>query len=142
MLNNHKLSKIANNIANLTGMKIHGVSEYNDGKYVMVFLENKLHINISGFPMKTYLTILNSFNQDYSLSFGTSTNYIRCSNAFSQISNNIKIRHTSNMDFRIDDLMHIFMKWKINCFLCSKKNGGSTIGVDFTFVESSASSSL
>ena len=61
VLNNFKLSKIANNLSRLTGMKIHGVSEYNDGKYVMVFLENNLHINISGFPMKTYLTILNKF---------------------------------------------------------------------------------
>lgn len=114
VLNNLKLSRIANKLSRLTGMKIHDVSEYNDGKYVMIFLEHNLHINIAGFPIKTYLTILNNFNQDYSLSFGISMRDIRCNNAFSQISNNIKIGHAINMDFRIADLMSMFIKWKKN----------------------------
>ena len=104
----------ANLVSKLTGMKIHSCSEYNDGKYVMVVLEHSLNINISGFPVKVYFTVMNDFNQDKSLSFGFSLNCNMSGNIFSNISNKIKINDTADLSCIKKDLISMFKKWKSN----------------------------
>ena len=114
VLNNHKFSLIVNFLSKLTGMKIHSCSEYNDGKCVMVVLEHSLNINISGFPVKVYFTVMNDFNQDKSLSFGFSLNCNMSGNIFSNISNKIKINDTADLSCIKKDLILMFTKWKNN----------------------------
>lgn len=100
---NTELSKLAKFVSQHSGMEVTATSEFQDGKTVFAFLKNEKLEKIGEHKIQDYLVIGNGHNGRHSLFIGTSTELLRCMNQFGMIQKNLNIRHSKNMELKIDD---------------------------------------
>lgn len=103
---NHEMLELLERVSNQTGLQLKKGGMFGGGSKVYVQLKsNDLKLNDD--TIEGYLTGINSFDGSTSLAFGPSNVTISCMNTFYSAFRSIKtkVRHTSNMSVRIDDLV-------------------------------------
>lgn len=101
---NAEFLEIVENIRTISGFKLEGFNEFKQGKKVLAFLKNdREDFYIGGHKIEDYFLLGNSFDGSSSFFQGTSTELIRCTNAFSKIQVHSKIRHTKNIKDKISE---------------------------------------
>ena len=108
---NKTLVDNANLLAEKTGFEVAGFDTFQGGRKVLAFLKNPDMNQIGGNNMQDYLLIGNS--HDYSSSFwiGNTSVMLRCSNQFTYSNKQFSVRHTTNNQDRIDNLIKGFERY-------------------------------
>ena len=99
---NRDLEAIKEKILNTGGFSFKGYEEFNRGKRILSFFENKNKFKICGERVKDYLIIGNSNDGSSKLFIGTSNYMYRCENQFSEKIRAFERRH--DQTFNIDDI--------------------------------------
>lgn len=103
-MTNAEFIDVLGNIQRISGFKFVGYNEFGGGKKILGFLENdRDDLLIGGHKMKNYMLLGNSFDGSTSFFTGTSTVLIRCQNQFSQIQKFTKIRHTKQIQGKLEE---------------------------------------
>lgn len=93
-------------ISQVSNFEIEGYQEINGGKRVLAYLRNSdPNFKLVGQKVDDYLVVGNSHDGTTSLFLGNSTTIIRCMNQFGTIVQNMKIRHSSKMEEKLDDII-------------------------------------
>lgn len=88
-----------------------GYEEFQQGKRILAFFENKGQFQLCGQEVKDFLIIGNSHDTSSKLFVGTSNYMYRCENQFSSKIRNIEWKHTKRFDIdflRINDIIHSY----------------------------------
>lgn len=102
---NHQLVELLDRVSQQTGLPIHRGGMFGDGKKVFLQLKSD-NLLIGNDRVEGFITGVNSFDGTTSLAFGPSNITISCQNTFFAAFRGLqsKVRHTKNMDVRIDDI--------------------------------------
>jgi phage/plasmid-like protein (TIGR03299 family) len=101
---NEQLVELLQRVSSLTGLEIHKGGEFGGGKKVYIQLKSDT-LRLGNDRVEGFVTGINSFDGSTSLAFGNSNLTISCQNTFFSAYRNLeKIRHTKNMDIRIDTI--------------------------------------
>lgn len=104
-MKNEDFMESVNRMAEISGFEIAGYSEFKGGKTVLGHLKNNIeNFEIGGHKIKDYLVLGSSFDGTHPFFIGTSTILIRCTNAFSHISQVEKVRHTKSAPKKREEL--------------------------------------
>jgi hypothetical protein len=83
-ITNQQLMRFANALSETGEFELKGYDEFNGGKTLLAFLQNKnLHLSLNGCGMREYLIIGNSHDGTKPFYIGTGSTLIRCENQFS-----------------------------------------------------------
>ncbi len=105
-LPNAEFVSTAEKISKITGFPIEGFQEVNGGKKVLAYLKNKdENFKLVGEKLDDYLVLGNSHDGSTSLFLGNSNTIIRCMNQFGTIVQNMKVRHTTSMEQKLEDIL-------------------------------------
>ena len=105
---NSELLELLESVSQKTGLPLHKGGSFGNGKkvYIQLKSDNLIIRNVGGQNdlIEGYVSGINSFDGSTSLSFGTSTKTISCSNTFWGVYKDLesKVRHTKNMGIKID----------------------------------------
>ena len=101
---NEQLVDLLQRVSSLTGLEIHRGGEFGGGKKVFIQLKSN-DLRLGNDRVEGFVTGINSFDGSTSLAFGNSNLTISCQNTFFSAYRNLeKIRHTKNMNVRIDEI--------------------------------------
>jgi phage/plasmid-like protein (TIGR03299 family) len=102
---NDQLIELLDKVSNQTGYEIHRGGSFKNGARVFVQLKSN-DLRLGNDRIEGFLTGINSFDGSTSLAFGPSNVTISCQNSFFASFRQIdtKIRHTSGMQIKIDDI--------------------------------------
>jgi len=101
---NEQLVDLLQRVSSLTGLEIHRGGEFGGGKKVFIQLKSN-DLKLGNDRVEGFVTGVNSFDGSTSLAFGNSNVTISCQNTFFSAYRNLeKIRHTKNMNIRIDEI--------------------------------------
>lgn len=102
---NEQLVELLDRVSQQTGLGIHRGGMFGDGRKVFIQLKSE-NLLLGNDRVEGYITGVNSFDGSTSLAFGPSNVTISCQNSFFAAFRNLnaKVRHTKNMDVRIDDI--------------------------------------
>jgi hypothetical protein len=104
-LYNDDFQQSVERMAEISGFKNCGYSEFDQGRIVIGHLKNNIEdFKVNGYPIDDYLVLGSSFDGRYSFFVGTTTNLLRCQNQFSRISKVQKIRHTISAPIKREEL--------------------------------------
>lgn len=103
---NQEMFELLERVSNQTGLQLKKGGMFGDGSKVYVQLKSN-DLKLGEDTVEGYLTGINSFDGSTSLAFGPSNVTISCMNTFYSAFRSIKtkVRHTTNMSVRIDDLL-------------------------------------
>ena len=91
-------------VSSLTGLDIHKGGEFGGGKKVFIQLKSN-DLKLGNDRIEGFVTGINSFDGSTSLAFGNSNVTISCQNTFFAAMKSLsKVRHTKNMELRIEDI--------------------------------------
>ena len=106
VFNNDKLVDLTQRMASLTGGSVVGFETFKKGAKTLGFVKpGEAYKNVNGLPMQDYIVIGNSHDGSTGIFIGTSTTLIRCTNAFSSILKDHVIRHSTNYEERLEDVV-------------------------------------
>ena len=101
---NHQLVELLQRVSSLTGLEIHKGGEFGKGKKVYIQLKSN-DLKLGNDKVEGFVTGINSFDGSTSLAFGNSNLTISCQNTFFSAYKNLeKVRHTKNMNHKIDTI--------------------------------------
>jgi len=101
---NNQLVDLLQKVSSSTGLDIHKGGEFGGGKKVYIQLKSN-DLRLGNDRVEGFVTGINSFDGSTSLAFGNSNLTISCQNTFFAAMKNLsKVRHTKNMELRIDDI--------------------------------------
>lgn len=102
---NHQMVELLDKVSQQVGLPIHKGGYFGDGEKVFLQLKSN-DLKLGNDRVEGYITGVNSFDGSTSLAFGPSNITISCQNSFFAAFRNLnaKIRHTKNMEMRIDDI--------------------------------------
>jgi len=101
---NTQLIELLDRVSSLTGLDIHRGGEFGGGRKVFIQLKSN-DLRIGNDRVEGFVTGVNSFDGSTSLAFGNSNLTISCQNTFFSAYRNLeKIRHTKNMNIKIDEI--------------------------------------
>lgn len=101
---NDQLVDLLQRVSSLTGLEIHKGGEFGGGKKVFIQLKSN-DLKLGNDRVEGFVTGINSFDGSTSLAFGNSNLTISCQNTFFAAYKNLeKVRHTKNMNFKIDEI--------------------------------------
>ena len=102
---NHQLIELLDKVSQQSGLPIHRGGMFGNGEKVFIQLKSN-DMKLGNDRIEGYITGINSFDGTTSLAFGPSNITISCQNSFFAAFRNLnaKIRHTKNMEMRIDDI--------------------------------------
>ena len=101
---NDQLVDLLQRVSSLTGLEIHKGGEFGKGKKVYIQLKSN-DLKLGADRVEGFVTGINSFDGSTSLAFGNSNLTISCQNTFFAAYKNLeKVRHTKNMNFKIDEI--------------------------------------
>jgi hypothetical protein len=101
---NSQLADLLQKVSSSTGLDIHRGGEFGGGKKVFIQLKSN-DLKLGNDRVEGFVTGINSFDGSTSLAFGNSNLTISCQNTFFAAMKNLsKVRHTKNMELRIDDI--------------------------------------
>lgn len=102
---NHQMVDLLDKVSQQVGLPIHKGGYFGEGEKVYLQLKSN-DLKLGNDRVEGYITGVNSFDGSISLAFGSSNITISCQNSFfaAFCNLNAKIRHTKNMEMRIDDI--------------------------------------
>lgn len=102
---NHQMVELLDKVSQQVGLPIHKGGYFGDGEKVFLQLKSN-DLKLGNDRVEGFITGVNSFDGSTSLAFGPSNITISCQNSFFAAFRNLnaKIRHTKNMEMRIDDI--------------------------------------
>jgi len=102
---NHQMVDLLDKVSQQVGLPIHKGGYFGGGEKVYLQLKSN-DLKLGNDRVEGYITGVNSFDGSTSLAFGPSNITISCQNTFFAAFRNLnaKIRHTKNMEMRIDDI--------------------------------------
>ena len=101
---NSQMVDLLQRVSSLTGLEIHRGGEFGGGKKVYIQLKSN-DLKLGNDKIEGFVTGINSFDGSTSLAFGNSNLTISCTNTiFAAMKNLSKVRHTKNMELRIEDI--------------------------------------
>lgn len=102
---NHQMVDLLDKVSQQVGLPIHKGGYFGEGEKVYLQLKSN-DLKLGNDRVEGYITGVNSFDGSTSLAFGPSNITISCQNSFFAAFRNLnaKIRHTKNMEMRIDDI--------------------------------------
>lgn len=101
---NEQLVDLLLKVSNLTGLDIHTGGQFGGGKKVFIQLKSN-DLKLGTDRVEGFVTGVNSFDGSTSLAFGNSNITISCQNTFFSSYRNLeKIRHTKNMNIKVDEI--------------------------------------
>jgi len=102
---NHQMVDLLDKVSQQVGLPIHKGGYFGGGEKVYLQLKSN-DLKLGNDRVEGYITGVNSFDGSTSLAFGPSNITISCQNSFFAAFRNLnaKIRHTKNMEMRIDDI--------------------------------------
>jgi phage/plasmid-like protein (TIGR03299 family) len=102
---NHQMVELLDKVSQQIGLPIHKGGYFGEGEKVYLQLKSN-DMKLGGDKIEGYITGVNSFDGSTSLAFGPSNITISCMNTFFAAFRNLntKVRHTKNMEMRIDDI--------------------------------------
>lgn len=103
MCNSEFIDAVAR-ISEISGFPLLGYNEFKGGVKILGFLENnRENFFIGSHKIKAYMLIGNSFDGTSSFFQGTSSILIRCQNQFSQISTQHNVRHSGDIQKKLEE---------------------------------------
>ena len=108
---NRDLEAIKKKILKTGGFRFKGYEEFNRGKRILSFFENKNQFKLCGERVQDYLIIGNSNDGSSKLFIGTSNYMYRCENQFSEKIRAFERRHYRRFnidDIRIDEILETY----------------------------------
>ena len=102
---NHQMVDLLDKVSQQVGLPIHKGGYFGGGEKVYLQLKSN-DLKLGNDRVEGFITGVNSFDGSTSLAFGPSNITISCQNSFFAAFRNLnaKIRHTNNMEMRIDDI--------------------------------------
>lgn len=102
---NHQMVELLDKVSQQVGLPIHKGGYFGGGEKVFLQLKSN-DLKLGNDRVEGYITGVNSFDGSTSLAFGPSNITISCQNSFFAAFRNLntKIRHTKNMEMRIEDI--------------------------------------
>lgn len=102
---NHQMVDLLDKVSQQVGLPIHKGGYFGEGEKVYLQLKSN-DLKLGNDRVEGFITGVNSFDGSTSLAFGPSNITISCQNSFFAAFRNLnaKIRHTKNMEMRIDDI--------------------------------------
>lgn len=105
---NERFLEVITRLSEITGFPIEMYDEVNKGKKVIAFLKCTDPITVNGYKFKDWLMVGNSHDGSTGFFIGNSNMMIRCENRFTKQFQSLKVLHTANNDFRINQLANSF----------------------------------
>lgn len=102
---NHQMVDLLDKVSQQVGLPIHKGGYFGGGEKVYLQLKSN-DLKLGNDRVEGFITGVNTFDGSTSLAFGPSNITISCQNSFFAAFRNLnaKIRHTKNMEMRIDDI--------------------------------------
>ncbi len=102
---NHQMVELLDKVSQQVGLPIHKGGYFGNGEKVYLQLKSN-DLKLGNDRVEGFITGVNSFDGTTSLAFGPSNITISCQNTFFAAFRNLnaKVRHTKNMEMRIDDI--------------------------------------
>jgi len=102
---NHQMVELLYKVSQQVGLPIHKGGYFGNGEKVYLQLKSN-DLKLGNDRVEGFITGVNSFDGTTSLAFGPSNITISCQNTFFAAFRNLnaKVRHTKNMEMRIDDI--------------------------------------
>ncbi|PWK27177.1 uncharacterized protein DUF932 [Arcicella aurantiaca] len=111
---NERFFQVVNFLSQYTKFPLKDFGEVDGGKKVLAFLQVTEPLKILGYDFKDYLMIGNSHDGSTGFFIGNSNMMVRCSNRFTKHFRNIEIRHTTNLQEKIENLLTYFQNHYMN----------------------------
>jgi hypothetical protein len=112
---NSTFMEYTHRLSEASGFAIEGYAEFDGGKKVLAYLrstEDFMHKHL-GLKTENYFVWGNSHDGSTPL-FGGGVDFIlRCSNQYGRIMKGLKIRHTKNHDFRVEEFIRLIASFKV-----------------------------
>jgi hypothetical protein len=105
---NEKFLEVISRVHEFTGFDVEGYSVFQGGRKVLAFLKNNEKMRVGDFDSDNYMVIGNSFDRSTGFFTGISHVIIRCTNQFSQIQTTQTIRHNSQINMKLDELVRFY----------------------------------
>src|SRR5688572_21424926 len=105
---NEKFKEIVSKIHEFTGFDVQGYSVFQEGRKILAFLKNNEKMKIGDFDSENYMVIGNSFDCSTGFFTGISNVFLRCTNQFSRIGVGHSIRHNSQLNLKLDELVQFY----------------------------------
>jgi Domain of unknown function (DUF932) len=105
---NERFLEVITRLSSITGFPIQMYDEVSNGKKILAFLKCNDSIKVNGYKFQDWLMVGNSHDGSTGFFIGNSNMMIRCSNRFTKQFQSLKVLHTANNDFRINNLTNSF----------------------------------
>ena len=102
---NEKFLEVVSRLHEFTGFSVEGYSVFQGGRKVLAFLKNNEKMRIGDFDSENHMVVGNSFDCSTGFFTGISNVVLRCTNQFSQLNVNHKIRHNQQIITKLDELV-------------------------------------
>ena len=106
---NSTFMEYTHKLAEASGFAMEGFAEFDGGKKVLGYLrstEDFVHKYL-GLKSENYLVFGNSHDGSTPLFVGSVNFLLRCSNQYGRIMKGLKVRHTKNHDFRVEEFIRL-----------------------------------
>ncbi len=136
---NESFNDVCSQLIEITGGELHAYKEFKGGKSMIAKIAPSDSIRkVCGFDMKQMISIVNSHDGSYGLTFGSSSHYYVCSNEFNQIrKGGSSIRHTRSLHSNVTDVMASWYKYKHDLNEMNNKfEHLKTVKIDSKLIES------
>jgi hypothetical protein len=108
---NERFREVISKIHEFSGFSVEGYSVFQEGRKVLAFLRNPEKMNIGGFDSTNYMVVGNSFDCTTGFFTGVTNVITRCTNQFSQIQGHMNIRHNSQIEMKLDELVRFYKRF-------------------------------
>lgn len=105
---NARFGEVVSELNKITGFPIECYDEFQGGRKVLAFLKCTEPIKVAGYEFKDYMLVGNSHDSSTGFFIGNSSMMVRCQNRFSKVFRQLQVRHTSNHDAQISQLLQYF----------------------------------
>ncbi|MEJ1239591.1 DUF932 domain-containing protein [Chryseolinea sp. T2] len=102
---NERFLEVVSKLHEFTGFDVKGYSVFQGGRKVLAYLKNTENMRIGEFDSENYMVVGNSFDCTTGFFTGISNVVIRCSNQFSKMSIQHKVRHNKQLSMKLDGLV-------------------------------------
>jgi len=95
-------------IGEVSGFEFKGYSEFYGGGVIMANFKSIDQMYVDKYPYNDFLVMGNSYNGEKPFFLGTNTEMVRCTNQFSKITVQSRIRNTKNAKEKREELVRMF----------------------------------
>lgn len=103
-----EFEELKERIGEVSGFEFRGYSEFYGGGVIMANFQSTTEMYVDKYAYNDHLIMGNSYNGEKPFFLGTNSEMIRCSNQFSKITVQSRIRNTKNAKEKRDELVRMF----------------------------------